>query len=88
LQRSRRLVLSLTADTADSIIRAEPDSLTFGTSLFYAQLHQSLSPRRKLPRRAIFDLTEEQKTQLANVIQRRLAALGRAEGLPIVTSVT
>lgn len=72
LQRSKRLVQSLTGNTSDTVLIAAPDSLTFGTRRPGAVYHQSTRGRKKLPRRAVFDLNEPQKIRITKAIQRRL----------------
>jgi phage gpG-like protein len=83
MQRSGALIEALTKNTSDSIVDAKPDYLEFGSSLPYANYHQSRLPRKRLPRRPVFDLTEENKTRLTKAIQARLVKAGRENGVTI-----
>ena len=81
LVRSGDTIKSLTTNTAHTINRPLPDSLTFGTKLNYPVFHQRGGKR--LPRRPIFDLNETQKERLVKAIQRRLVAAGREQGITL-----
>lgn len=83
LQRTGALINSLTKNTGNSLVQALPDSLTFGSSLPYGGFHQARLPRTRLPRRPVFDLTEEHKIRLTRVIQARLVKAGRDNGVSI-----
>lgn len=81
LVRSGDTIKSLTTNSAHTIIRPLPDSLDFGVSLPYPVFHQRGGKR--LPRRPIFDLNEQQKTRLVKAIQRRLVSAGRDNGISL-----
>lgn len=81
LQRTGRLIESLTGNTADSIVEARPDYLDFGTRVPYGRYHHKGAGRLK--RRKVFDLNEQQKTRLMKVIQRRLLSAGRESGFAL-----
>ncbi|HWQ32545.1 MAG TPA: phage virion morphogenesis protein [Blastocatellia bacterium] len=76
LVRTGRAYLSLTSNTADSIVEAGPDTLSFGTRRQGQRFHQTGT--RKMPRRAILDLNETQKTRLMKVIHTRLLSATRS----------
>lgn len=81
LQRTGRLIDSLTGNTADTITRAEPDALTVGTRVFYGRYHQTGT--RRMPARRPIDLNEAQRTRLMKVIQRRMLTVGRENGISL-----
>ena len=81
LVRSGDLIQSLTTNTAHTVNQPLPDSLTFGTRLKYATYHQRGGKR--LPRRPIFDLNENQKDRITKAVQRRLVAAGRDNGISL-----
>jgi phage gpG-like protein len=81
LQRTGRLVDSVTGRTRDTLIEAKPDSLEFGTRVPYAVFHQRGSGRLK--RRKVFDLNERQRTRLMKTIQKRLLTAGRNSGFAL-----
>lgn len=83
LSRTGRLVKSLTRRSGDSIIIGKPDLLIFGTSVPYAIYHQSRRARKKLPRRPIFDFSEDDKNRLTKAIQRALFKAGKNQGVAI-----
>jgi len=87
LQRTRRLVSSLTTNTVNTIIIATAKTLTFGSSLPYGRFHQTGT--RRMPARVIFDLNEQQKARLMKAVQRQLLTVGnnRREAF-IVTNST
>lgn len=78
LQRTGRMIDSLTEATADSVNRASKTSLEFGTSVPYAKYHQAGAG--DLPQRKIFDLNEKDRKSLTGVIQRELVKIVRAQG--------
>ncbi len=73
---------ALTSRTEHSIILPTATELTFGVSLPYPIFHQRRNNKR-LPRRPIFDLTEEHKNRLVKVVQRRLLTAGRENGVTL-----
>jgi phage gpG-like protein len=73
---------ALTSRTGHSIILPTETELTFGVALPYPVYHQRRNNTR-LPRRPIFDLTEQHKICLVKVVQRRLLAAGRENGVTI-----
>lgn len=81
LVRTGDTIQSLTTNTAQTINQSLPDSLTFGTRLNYPVFHQRGGKR--LPRRPIFDLSEQSKTRLVKAIQRRLVAAGASNGVTL-----
>ena len=81
LQRSGRLLSSLTRNNGDSIVEPKSDSLVFGTRVPYAIHHQRGGG--PLKRRKIFDLNQDQKNRLMKVIQRRLLQAGRDAGFTL-----
>jgi phage gpG-like protein len=81
LQRTGRLVKSLTGNSPDTIVDPKPDSLEFGTRVPYAKYHQRGAG--KLPRRRLIDLNERQKARLMKTIQRRLLQAGRDAGFTL-----
>lgn len=83
LQRTGAMQLSLTGNTAHSIVRPGKEVLEFGTNLLYASYHQSRAPRTKLPRRPIFDFTEAHKIRITKAIQVRLVKAGRNNGVTV-----
>jgi phage gpG-like protein len=83
LQRTGALQLSLTSNTAHSIVRAGKEELEFGTTLRYGIYHQSRKPRKRLPRRPIFDFNEQDKNRVTKAIQARLIKAGRDNGVTV-----
>jgi phage gpG-like protein len=70
LQRTQRLMRSLTDETGDTINVETPTYLGIGSATPYVAYHQSTAPRTRLPRRAIIDLTDDQKSQLFLPLRR------------------
>jgi phage gpG-like protein len=70
LQRSRELMRSLTEETGDTIHVETPSYLGIGSATPYVVFHQSTAPRKRLPRRAIIDFTEDQKHRLFLPLRR------------------
>jgi phage gpG-like protein len=83
LQRTGAMQLSLTGNTAHSIVRAGKTELEFGTNLHYAIYHQQRARAGRLPRRPIFDFTEAHRTQITKAIQVRLVKAGRDNGVTV-----
>lgn len=73
---------ALTSRTDHSIILPTETELTFGVALPYPIYHQRRDSKR-LPRRPIFDLTEQHKIRLVKVVQRCLLAAGRDNGFTL-----
>jgi len=70
LQRTQRLMRSLTDLTGDTINVQTPTYLGIGSATPYVAYHQSTAPRTRLPRRAIIDLTEDDKHELFLPLRR------------------
>jgi phage gpG-like protein len=68
LRRTDRMYRSLVGKTADSIHRPTADSLEIGTSVPYANFHQTGTGR--MPARRIIDLNEVQKTRIMKAIHQ------------------
>jgi phage gpG-like protein len=81
LRRTDRLYNSLTGNTADTSINAQPRRLSIGTRVFYGRFHQRGGGR--LVQRRPIDLNEAQRTRLVKTIQRRLLLAGRNNGIPL-----
>lgn len=64
LKRTGTLERSLTGYTGDTILVEQPNYLGIGTAVPYVVFHQSTDPRHRLPRRAVFDPTTDQKHAL------------------------
>jgi len=84
LQREQRLVASLTQSTSNTILVQGRDELIFGTRRRGAKFHQTGT--RRMPRRAVFDLSEQQAARLTRVVHRRLLSVGASNGIPVVSS--
>ena len=69
LERTGRLVESLTATTADTIKEIRPKSAEFGTKVPYAIKHQR---GIGVPKREIISFSEKQKTFMTKEIQKVL----------------
>ena len=61
---------SVVGQTGDSIVVSTPRYLAIGTATPYAVYHQSRAPRKKLPRRPIFEPTQDDKHALLRPIRR------------------
>lgn len=83
LQRTGATMKALTSRTQHSIIDPQPTILTFGVALRYPIYHQRGSGR--LPRRPIFDLTEDHKVRIVRVVQRRVLQAGRENGVTLTS---
>lgn len=71
LQRTGSLLDSLTVKgDSNMILEIHPDSLTFGSRLPYADIHQKGSPKTNLPRRPPLAFTESAKRAVVKVLQR------------------
>ena len=69
LERTGRLVRSLTSPTApDAIRRSEPHLMEFGTSVPYGRYHQTGT--RFMPRRRPVELPETERVEVVKVLQR------------------
>ena len=77
LQRTGRLMKSLTGKTGDTILIKDKDEFAFGTSVEYAGDHQR--GKGILPQRAVIDFSESQKTELQKGIQRGLIDIIRKD---------
>jgi phage gpG-like protein len=72
LQRSQRLMRSVTQETGDTILVQTPRYLGIGSVVPYIAFHQSTRPRTKLPRRAVVDLTTDDRHELLRPIRQYL----------------
>lgn len=81
LVRSGATLRALTSNTEHSIVIPTATELTFGVALPYPIFHQRGGKR--LPRRPIFDLTEQHKIRLVKVVQVRLLSAGRDNGVTL-----
>lgn len=70
LRASDAVFRSLVDRTADSIIEIEPQSLTYGTSRFYARFHQRGMGRN--PRRQILAVTEQDRREIQKLVRLHL----------------
>lgn len=80
LQRSGRLMQSLTGQTGDTVKQMEPLLLRLGTSVEYAIYHQQ-GTSRGLPKRKPIELTESDKQAWVKEIQRWLVNMAKETGL-------
>lgn len=72
LVRSGELKKSLTEEGGANIKEINPLVMRLGTRVPYAIYHQSNKPRRKLPRRPVIMLPEEQKTRWTKILHKWL----------------
>lgn len=72
LVRTSEMRDSVVERTGDTVIVSTPTYLSIGTSNPKAKYHQSRRPRRKLPRRALFDPTQDDKHDLLRPLRRWL----------------
>jgi phage gpG-like protein len=72
LQRTETLMRSVTQQTSDTILVRTPNYFGVGTAVPYVVYHQSTAPRSKLPRRALVDLTTDQRHELLRPIRQYL----------------
>jgi hypothetical protein len=77
LARTHTLERALTTEGGGSIIVQQPRYFAVAVDVDYFKFHQSKAPRRKLPRRAPINLTQDNKTQLLHPI--RLYVTGRLQ---------
>jgi len=77
LQARGALYESLTRKTDNSVLQKDPEEFAIGTSLFYAQYHQTGG--RKLPKRPPIDFSESQRRELTKGIQVGLLTLLRRD---------
>lgn len=73
LERTGRLMRSLTSKTGDSVEIQAQQELTLGTRVPYAGYHQSGTGR--MARRKVFDPTDEQKRRITAPISKKLKRL-------------
>jgi len=81
LQRSGRLMSSLTGFGSDYIERMTNSNIELGTMTPYAIYHQSVMPRTKLPRRPVIELTESDKKRWMKMAQSYAVASAKKAGL-------
>ena len=77
LERTGRLMRSLTGKTGDTLLVKEKDEFGFGTAVPYAPFHQRGGG--KLPKRAVVDLSSSQKRDLQKGIQKGLLDILRRD---------
>lgn len=63
---------SVTQETGDTILVQTPRYLGIGSVVPYIAFHQSTRPRTKLPRRAVVDLTTDDRNELVRPIRQYL----------------
>jgi phage gpG-like protein len=95
LERTGELMASLTEPNHPQGVRIEErKTLTLGTRVPYAIYHQSIQPRRRLPRRPEIMVTEEFKRTVMHHVQTYLVQMasqlgfrtGRVPGSPFATA--
>ena len=79
LQRTRRMVLSLTGETSDTVKEMSPKNFRIGTKVPYAGYHQTGTSR--MPRRPVIELTESDKREWIKIVQRWLVNMAKQAGL-------
>lgn len=78
LMATHRLYDSLTTSSPDAIADFDKNSLEFGSDVPYFKYHQSRrQPRTKIPRRPIIALTEIDKHEVVQILQRHIIGLRR-----------
>jgi phage gpG-like protein len=77
LARTHTLERALTTEGGASIVVQMPKYFAIAVDLGYFKYHQSKAPRRRIPRRAPINLTQDNKTQLLHPI--RLYVTGRMQ---------
>lgn len=85
LHATEAMYKSLTRKTSDSIVDIQQNSISIGTQLFYASLHQKGSG--KLPQRKIIDFSDKQKTQMTKAIQRTMLSELKKNKIPIAEGI-
>ena len=82
LQRTGSLMRSVTQQTSDTILVQTPTYFAVGSAHPVIVYHQSLRPRKKLPRRAVVDFTTDQRHELLRPLSqyfRGLDPVGRRQ---------
>jgi phage gpG-like protein len=79
LQRSGRMMSSLTGQTGDTVREMGPLWLRLGTSVYYAFFHQRGT--KYMPKRKPIELTEIDKRNWVKAVQRFLVNMAREKGL-------
>jgi phage gpG-like protein len=82
LVRTGDLKSSVVGRTGDTIIVSTPKYFAIGTADPKAKFHQSRRPRKKLPRRPIFEPTQDDKHDLVRPIRRYVT--GHDPDAPVV----
>lgn len=77
LQRTGKMMQSLTSKTGDTILVEEKDEYGFGTRLFYATYHQTGTP--KMAARELVSLNEDSRRRITKAIQKGLLAIIKAD---------
>jgi len=81
LQRTGNLMQSLTSPNDPNTVRIEGRrTLTLGTKIPYAIYHQSIAPRKRLPRRPEILLTEKFKRSVTHHLQTYLVQIASQSG--------
>jgi phage gpG-like protein len=77
LERTGKLKSSLTGKTGDTVLIKEKQEFGFGTSLFYAQFHQTGTS--KMPAREIFSFSDSTRTDITKEIQKGLLEIIKSD---------
>lgn len=72
LVRTENMKDSVADRTSDTVIVSTPNFLSIGSSDPKLRFHQSRRPRRKLPRRPVFEPTQDDKHNLLRPLRRWL----------------
>lgn len=75
LRRSGDLERSVTSRSGDTILVQTPTYFAVGTAVPYVVYHQSRAPRKRLPRRAVVDLTTDQRHEILRPLRQWLTGL-------------
>lgn len=77
LQRSGRMMRSLTSKTGDTVLVKERQEFSIGTSLFYPAFHQTGTS--KMPAREVISFSDQQRTRMTKEIQKGLLEIIRSD---------
>jgi phage gpG-like protein len=83
LQRTGRLMRSLTGNTGDSVLEKREQEFSIGSKVPYGRYHQSGTS--KMPQRSPINFSEPQRTAMQKELQKGLLTVlrGKAKGLTI-----
>lgn len=76
LQRTQRLMRSLTLDGGEGFANTTATSLEIGSNVEYFKYHQSNKPRTKIPRRPVINLTADDRVEIMRPIRLYLTGRG------------